>query len=882
MKKIFYFLLLVSFFQQICNAQNVGIGNTNPQAKLDIAGDVRLRSTLLTLPAGLNNNVDINTVKSSVYMFAGGALGGCQITGFSAGVDGRFITIFNNSTTAAIQLYDESSATNTSTAANKILTGTGNSAVVYQNGSVTLRYDGAKQRWTVTGSNFTDGLSTGGSGWGLTGNAGTTAANFIGTTDAQPLRFGVNGGNAGILDSVNANTAFGVGTLRNLTNGAYNLSNVAMGQSALQNAQTSSGTVAIGFESMKNFMGQNFPAGTLGAYHNTAIGFQTLYANDGVSNTAIGGRALRNNTTGSGNTALGDWSLLNNKTGNDNIALGNQALLSDTSGSSNIAIGSYALKSNLTGNKNIVIGNAALARSKASNENISIGDSALYTIGNDNLDNVAPGTVCKVGTSKFDIASVVGQPNIAIGTNSLKNSNTCSGGNTALGYYTLANGSNNYYCTAVGFMSLRYNSSLGVENTAVGNQTLYFNTDGRFNTAIGGLALRSNTTGSNNVANGTGALFSNFAGSNNIAVGSSALQNNTTISNLVAIGDSALFNNGSGATNSTQGSANAAVGSKALFANTLGTRNTSLGFQTLMGNTVGNDNTAIGKSALTSNTSGFGNTATGLSTLSGNTSGHDNTANGAEALIFSTGSGNTAFGSAALYNLTTGFVNTGIGFGTLLASGNLSNATAIGAYAVAGCSNCMVLGSINGVNTATSNIKVAIGTTTPLVDLHIKQSNETYPVNGGGMRLERQTNTDYWDIGTDNGSDFDFAFNGTAKAYINHTSGAYTVASDFRLKKDIQTVGMVLPSIMQLQPKTYRYKDNKSTDQLSYGFIAQEVEKLFPDFVTTKGVDGMKAIAYEDLNVIAIKAIQEQQTQIEALQKQNADLLIRLKKLEAK
>ncbi len=189
---------------------NVGIGNSTPLAKLDIAGDIRLRSTLLTLPAGLNNNVDINTVKSAVYMFAGGALGGCQITGFTAGADGRFITIFNNSTTAAIQLYDQSNATNPSADANKILTGTGNSAIVYQNGSVTLRYDGAKQRWTVTGSNYTDGLATiagsGTSGWALTGNAGTTAASFIGTTDNTPLIIKTNN-----VTAVNISTDGNVG-----------------------------------------------------------------------------------------------------------------------------------------------------------------------------------------------------------------------------------------------------------------------------------------------------------------------------------------------------------------------------------------------------------------------------------------------------------------------------------------------------------------------------------------------------------------------------------------------------------------------------------------------------------------------------------------------
>ena len=176
---------VVCFITQISYAQNVGIGNTNPQAKLDISGDLRLRSTVLTLPAGLNNNVDLSTVKSSVYIFAGGALSdGCIITGFTGGIDGRFVTIFNN-TIAAIQMHDQSNATNASAAANKILTGTDNTAVIHQNGSVTLRYDGAKQRWTVVSSNFTDGLSLVSSG----ANQWTTSGNNI---------FNNNNGNVGI------------------------------------------------------------------------------------------------------------------------------------------------------------------------------------------------------------------------------------------------------------------------------------------------------------------------------------------------------------------------------------------------------------------------------------------------------------------------------------------------------------------------------------------------------------------------------------------------------------------------------------------------------------------------------------------------------------
>src|SRR5207302_245754 len=83
------------------------------------------------------------------------------------------------------------------------------------------------------------------------------------------------------------------------------------------------------------------------------------------------------------------------------------------------------------------------------------------------------------------------------------------------------------------------------------------------------------------------------------------------------------------------------------------------------------------------------------------------------------------------------------------------------------------------------------------------------------------------DIGNDNGDDLDFVWNGASKAYLNNVTGAYVTVSDVRSKKDIGLIGTVLPEIMQLVPKTYHYKDNVADAPMSYGFIAQEVKKLF-------------------------------------------------------
>jgi hypothetical protein len=169
-------------------AQNIGINNSNPQAALDLNGDLRLRSVALTLPVGLNNDVDLTTNKASIYTFSGTALNGIQISGFTGGVGGRMVTIFNNSTTSVVQLYDAGFTTNPSMPSNKILTGTGKNAIIYGNGSVTMRYDSALQKWTIIASHYTDGLEASPSPWNEYNNNiyNTNTANIgIGNTNPQ-------------------------------------------------------------------------------------------------------------------------------------------------------------------------------------------------------------------------------------------------------------------------------------------------------------------------------------------------------------------------------------------------------------------------------------------------------------------------------------------------------------------------------------------------------------------------------------------------------------------------------------------------------------------------------------------------------------------------
>lgn len=177
----------------------------------------------------------------------------------------------------------------------------------------------------------------------------------------------------------------------------------------------------------------------------------------------------------------------------------------------------------------------------------------------------------------------------------------------------------------------------------------------------------------------------------------------------------------------------------------------------------------------------------------------------------------------------------------------------------------------------TSDGKVGIDKD-PDTDIHIRQSQQSITDGTGGVKFEVSSdNTDYWRI-YHSGIFFSFNLQGDRVAYIN-TNGAWTVDSDRNLKKNINTMPSVLNRLMQLRPVDYHYKTQKEGEEKVLGFVAQEVKPLFPEMVVT-GEDGKLGMTYSTTGVIAIKAIQEQQAEIEQLKKQNDELEKRLSALE--
>ena len=146
-------------------------------------------------------------------------------------------------------------------------------------------------------------------------------------------------------------------------------------------------------------------------------------------------------------------------------------------------------------------------------------------------------------------------------------------------------------------------------------------------------------------------------------------------------------------------------------------------------NTSGFHNSYFGSFAGNANTSGANNAFFGYLAGRRNTSGASNAFFGSVAGFKNTvGQNNTFIGEEADFNVfdPTGDNNTLLGFNANVNSG-VNNGTAIGANASVTQSNSLILGSINGVNSATADTKVGIGTTTPGALLDVQRDGGTIP-----------------------------------------------------------------------------------------------------------------------------------------------------------
>ncbi len=464
----------------------------------------------------------------------------------------------------------------------------------------------------------------------------------------------------------------------------------------------------------------------------------------------------------------------------------------------------------------------------------------------------------------------------------------------------------------------------GNSNTFVGTDSGFNNTMGSNNSFFGSSTGGNNNSGSNNTLLGSIAGLSPGNLTYATAIGSGSFV--TTI-NTIMLGRPADTVQVPGILNSAL---QYNIGGARVLSNA-GTNNLFAGVGTQPAGGTGSNNTFIGALAGTANINGQFNTFVGAVSGGSNTTGNNNTllgngANlGASDLINATAIGSGAGVSQSNSLVLGNNVNVGIGvtsplFKFQVNTGMDENLAVRPANVFSGSLTGIAIQSVNDANSlykplnlegsqVTFNIgsggNVGIGTANPTEKLHVGGNGNVRWANamlseqqGGSLELGG-TNT----IAGTGTSFIDFHFNGQTADYnarlINELPGLLALKGIFKTDNIIQVgdfgIGGAIPVcwdeqgvfslcgsslrykqnvnpfvsglslIKQLRPVTFDWRSNGLADM---GLVAEEVAKIEPLLTTTNKNGEIEGVKYDRVGVVLVNAVNEQQLQIEALQKQ--------------
>jgi len=186
----------------------------------------------------------------------------------------------------------------------------------------------------------------------------------------------------------------------------------------------------------------------------------------------------------------------------------------------------------------------------------------------------------------------------------------------------------------------------------------------------------------------------------------------------------------------------------------------------------------------------------------------------------------------------------------------------------------------------TSGGKLLVGKTTASGNLgstpNVEAAGTFYSsASQAGYFWEDRTNGAYWYGWYATGASTVYFYNGnsgTNIASINPTTGVYTpiTPSDSRLKDNIINYNRGLSELLKLEVKEWEYNGKAKTNkgEKTIGFVADQIINVIPEWVSEYDVKleesdeektQVKRIITNDLQYLLVKAIQEQQAQIEEL-----------------
>lgn len=93
---------------------------------------------------------------------------------------------------------------------------------------------------------------------------------------------------------------------------------------------------------------------------------------------------------------------------------------------------------------------------------------------------------------------------------------------------------------------------------------------------------------------------------------------------------------------------------------------------------------------------------------------------------------------------------------------------------------------------------------------------------------------------------------------IDANGNLTTNTSDLAFKENVNEISNALKKILDLKGVTYQWKDRTAGgDDIRFGFIAQEVEKVEPNLVFTNKVDNYKGIHIDGIISLLVEAVKE-------------------------
>ncbi|WP_374035865.1 tail fiber domain-containing protein [Bdellovibrio bacteriovorus] len=273
-------------------------------------------------------------------------------------------------------------------------------------------------------------------------------------------------------------------------------------------------------------------------------------------------------------------------------------------------------------------------------------------------------------------------------------------------------------------------------------------------------------------------------------------------------------------------------------------------------------------------------------------------ATGLQANVQNTSTGTVTLAKAAYLTVSNtggGTIDTGYG----LHIGSVAGTTKYGIYQEDTASTNVFTGN-TGIGTNSPNTKLHVEGNTFVKDKLYVYNNSGWGATTPGIALaigDQDTGIDWVSDGvlqiySNNAARMHFAINGnvgigtTTPGYrldVNGTLRGFgiTDSSDIRLKRDVASLSSseALQRILKIQGVSYNWKNPEHGKRPQLGFIAQELEKIYPELVETDP-QGMKSVNYSHLVSPLVEAIKALYDEVSALKGSLADKDQRILALE--